>query len=52
MKETAYQIVGGKSLRYELEEYQKVFPRMPESNVRVVEDAGHWVHFDKPLETI
>jgi pimeloyl-ACP methyl ester carboxylesterase len=29
-----------------------VFPNIGEGNVVVVPDAGHWVHFDKPVETI
>jgi pimeloyl-ACP methyl ester carboxylesterase len=51
-KNSAYHIVGGKSLQYDISKYKKVFPEMPEQNVVVVPDAGHWVHFDKPLETI
>lgn len=51
-KETAYHIVGGKSNQYDFERYQKVFPKITKEKVVVVPDAGHWVHFDKPAETI
>jgi pimeloyl-ACP methyl ester carboxylesterase len=51
-KETVYHIIGGKSHQFPFEKYQKVFPNIRRENVVVVPDAGHWVHFDKPLETI
>uniref|UniRef100_A0A7S3FWF3 Uncharacterized protein n=1 Tax=Strombidium rassoulzadegani TaxID=1082188 RepID=A0A7S3FWF3_9SPIT len=51
-KDTVYQIVGEKSLIYEHSQYQKVFPQIAEENVVIVKDAGHWVHFEKPQETI
>jgi pimeloyl-ACP methyl ester carboxylesterase len=47
-----YHIVGGKSKQHPLAKYQRVFPRLRAEDVAVVEGAGHWVHFDKPLETI
>jgi len=28
-----------------------VFTKATQDDVVVVEDAGHWVHFDKPQET-
>ncbi len=46
------QIVGGRSKIYEYESYQKIFPNIQKEDVVIVEDAGHWVHFDKPLETV
>ena len=46
-------IVGGKSRQYDFEVYKKVFPNYVESrDVITVADAGHWVHFDKPVETV
>lgn len=51
-EDTAYHIVGGKSIIYELSQYQKVFPLISEENIDIIEGAGHWVHFDKPMETI
>jgi pimeloyl-ACP methyl ester carboxylesterase len=44
--------VGGRSRIYPFEKYQKIFPNIKEGDVAIVEGAGHWVHFDKPLETI
>ena len=32
--------------------YNKVFPNLKDENVIVVPGAGHWVHFDKPTETL
>jgi pimeloyl-ACP methyl ester carboxylesterase len=46
------QIVGGRSKIHPFEAYQKVFPNITRDDVQIVEGAGHWVHFDKPLETI
>lgn len=46
------QIVGGRSRIYPFEKYKKVFTKITEEDVVVVPDAGHWVHFDKPLETV
>ena len=46
-------IVGGRSRIYDFGVYQKVFPNYVEGrDVVTVEDAGHWVHFDKPIETV
>ena len=33
--------------------YKKVFPNyVKDKDVVTVEGAGHWVHFDKPIETV
>ena len=48
----SYNIVGGRSRIYELDQYTKVFPNQTQAEVVTVDDAGHWVHFDKPAETI
>lgn len=29
-----------------------MFPNITRDDVVVIEGAGHWVHFDKPFETI
>lgn len=50
--EHVYQILGGKSGRYQFSNFTKVFPNIKEENVVTVEGAGHWVHFDKPVETL
>ena len=49
---SSFHIVGGRSLIYPHSAYQKVFPQTTEEQVVVVPEAGHWVHFDKPKETI
>ena len=46
------QIVGGRSNQYPFSVYQKVFPNISTTDVVVIDGAGHWVHFDKPLETV
>ena len=49
----ALNIVGGRSRIYDFEVYQKVFPNYVDGeDVVTIQDAGHWVHFDKPVETI
>ena len=44
-------IMGSRSRVYPDEVYTKVFPGLPTDNLITLE-AGHWVHFDKPLETL
>ena len=45
--------MGGRSRVYDFEVYQKVFPKSVNGReVVTIPDAGHWVHFDKPLETV
>ena len=44
--------MGGRSKIYPFESYKKVFPTIKDEEVQVVPDAGHWVHFDKPVETV
>jgi esterase len=48
----ALMIVGGRSKIYDFDKYQKVFPKITQKDIQIVADAGHWVHYDKPLETI
>ena len=50
--DNVFHLVGERSLQYDFERYQNIFPNIKKDNVNVVEGAGHWVHFDKPLETI
>ena len=46
-------LVGGKSRIYDFEVYKKIFPNYVEGrDVVTIEEAGHWVHFDKPVETV
>ena len=47
-----FHVVGGKSYVFNLEVYQKVFPNIKREDVVVIEGAGHWVHFEKPQETM
>ena len=44
-----YHIIGEKSLQYDFECYQKIFPKLTREQLMIVEGAGHWVHFDKPV---
>jgi len=43
--------MGAKSRVYEFEQFKKVFPKISKDDI-VTLDAGHWVHFEKPKETI
>ena len=45
-------MVGGKSRQYPLSAYKKVLRGITERDVKVVEEAGHLVHMDKPEETV
>ena len=47
-----FHIVGEKSIQYDFEKYSAVFPEIKEENIRVVPKAGHWVHKEKPEETV
>ena len=44
-------IMGARSRVYPYGDYEKVFKNLPADNL-VTLDAGHWVHFDKPIETL
>lgn len=46
------QLYGEKSLHYGVDTYKKVFPNIDEQNIIMVEGAGHWIHMEKPMETI
>ena len=43
--------MGARSRVYPYGDYEKVFKNLPADNL-VTLDAGHWVHFDKPIETL
>ena len=43
--------MGAKSRVYPFSAYENVFVGLPEENV-VTLDCGHWVHYEKPVETI
>ena len=44
-------LMGSRSRIYNLDAYQKVFPNVTQKDVFTL-DAGHWVHFEKPVETV
>ena len=46
-----YFLMGARSRVYPVSAYKKVFTDLPDRNI-VTLDAGHWVHFEKPLETL
>ena len=43
-------ISGEKSPYISLRHYQLINELFPSSDIKVIEDAGHWVHADKPAE--
>lgn len=45
-------IMGEKSAIYEFEVFEKIFPALKRENVKIIKGAGHWVHADKPMETL
>src|SRR5690606_10738201 len=45
-------IRGGLSEDLSQEDFEKVVAHNPRIQGKVVEGAGHWVHAEKPLETI
>lgn len=45
-------ILGGNSYKYDPQTFKAIFPELKEENVIVVKGAGHWVHSEKPEETI
>jgi hypothetical protein len=45
-------ILGEKSHYHPAAIFQKVFPRITNSDIVKIIGAGHWVHADKPMETI
>jgi pimeloyl-ACP methyl ester carboxylesterase len=45
-------LIGEKSHLFPLNTFKPVFPEIKEEDVVVIKDAGHWVHSDKPKETI
>lgn len=45
-------VLGGNSYKYEPAVFKKVFPNLEDKNVVIVPGAGHWVHSEKPEETI
>ena len=51
-KETAYFIRGKNSFDFYISKiYRRVFPNMNKKNIIQVEDAGHFVQYEKPEET-
>jgi hypothetical protein len=49
-------LVGKKSFQYEIENnrsfFLPVFPNIKEKDIVHVEDAGHWLHYEKQEVTI
>jgi len=45
-------LMGEKSAIYDIKTYQPIFPNIKNENVKIIAEAGHWVHADKPKETI
>ena len=45
-------ILGGNSYKYEPEAFKTVFPKLNDKNIVIVPGAGHWVHAEKPEETV
>jgi pimeloyl-ACP methyl ester carboxylesterase len=45
-------ILGEKSFIFPIDVYREIFPHATEEDVKIVAGAGHWVHVDKPSETI
>eukprot|EP01022_Parablepharisma_sp_SALTPOND_P013381 TRINITY_DN1786_c0_g1_i1.p2 TRINITY_DN1786_c0_g1~~TRINITY_DN1786_c0_g1_i1.p2 ORF type:complete len:294 (-),score=19.43 TRINITY_DN1786_c0_g1_i1:33-914(-) len=43
-------VMGEKSVQYNLNVFQAVFPDIDKENITIVSGAGHWVHADKPKE--
>lgn len=46
-------IKGGASSRYiELDDYEMLLDKFPNAKIEIIEDAGHWVHAEKPEELL
>jgi pimeloyl-ACP methyl ester carboxylesterase len=45
-------ILGGNSYKYDNQTFRPVFPNLKDENVVIIPGAGHWVHSEKPAETI
>ena len=45
-------ILGSKSYKYHPDTFVPIFPNMKKENVIVIPGAGHWVHAEKPKETV
>lgn len=43
---------GERSHRFYIEDFTKVFPAMKMKDIRMIPGAAHWIHTDKPQETI
>ena len=43
---------GEKSMRFYKEHFDKVFPNFKMRDLRIIQGATHWIHADKPNETI
>ena len=45
-------INGAKSLQFGYGIFKKVFPMLKKEHYSVIPGADHWVHADKPIETV
>jgi pimeloyl-ACP methyl ester carboxylesterase len=43
-------IAGENSMKFSVENYKKAIPNIKETDIRIIKNAGHWVHADKPIE--
>lgn len=43
---------GEKSTRFSIDDFKKTFPNIKMRDIRIIQGAGHWVHADKPQETL
>lgn len=43
---------GERSVRFSIDDFNKVFPQIKMRDIRIIQGSGHWVHSDKPVETI
>lgn len=44
-------LMGSRSTIFPFGKFRKVFPRVHRSDIKTLE-AGHWVHFERPVETM
>lgn len=45
-------LLGGNSYKFDKDTFMPIFPNLDIKNVIVIPGAGHWVHSEKPKETI
>ncbi len=45
-------LMGERSAHYDFEVFTNIFPGLQRENFKIVPGASHWVHADKPKETL